>query len=124
MSYELYIRAQFDFFDRAFARAPKVHQLGSQKAVQRAREYVALRDAGKVPDRDVRGRVRRAPRVSENARFKHCEKQLQILMQNYGASEEEILRNFATAENAKLYFDREWLRQNPTYQRLKSAGEL
>ena len=129
VAYEFYVKAQFYWFDKWFSRAPKPHELRSSKTQYNAKERVRLyaqeiAKGAALPERKVLSRVRTAPRVSRAVRFNTSANQMATLMKNHGATEEEILKVFAKGADALLYFDRDWLRQNQTYQRLKKAKEL
>jgi len=47
---ETYLRAQFDFFSKAFGKAPEVKHLATPKAIQRAKEYVGTSRAVRAPE--------------------------------------------------------------------------
>lgn len=128
VDYAVYVRAQFWAFDEWFGRAPKLHELASFNTQVPAKKRVELFQAeireGRINrDRGIR-RAASAPKVSVEARMDNSERQLRRFMKNYGESEEEILFRFAAGTAANLYFDREWLRENSTYQRLRAEGKL
>jgi hypothetical protein len=129
VSYTEYVRAQFWAFDQWFSRAPKPYELASYKtkvpAQERVRLYMEALAKGELEaDKKIINKVRSAPKVTRSVKFSFSERQMQQFMKNYGASEEQILKTFAKGKQANLYFDREWLLQNPTYQRLKTTGEV
>ena len=78
--------------------------------------HKALSDSGK--------RERQSPRFSTAHRIQQGNRSLRSMMATHSATEEEVLRAFGKGTQAALYFDREWLQQNHTYQRLRAAGEL
>lgn len=142
VDYEIFMRAQFWAFDQWFSRAPKPQELGSTKseksAVERTRMFLEEVRTGAVdPARPIlskqrsiddtttaRGRQRAATTTTRTVKFEQAERTLRAFMKNYDATEEEVLRLFARGNQASTYFDREWLKQNPTYQRLVADGQL
>jgi hypothetical protein len=129
VSYELYVKAQFYWFDQWFSRAPKSYELASFKtkcnSLERVRLYEKEISAGNArATRSIFGRERLQPKLSDAVRLSASERTLRTLMRNHKASEEEVLRVFAKGAQAGVYFDRKWLQLNPTYQRLKAAGDV
>lgn len=129
VSYETYVKAQFWAFDRWYNSKPNIHNLCAKKgkvpSKKRVQLYLeAVRREEVVAEAYIHGPTRPTPKVSLSARFQNSENQLRRFMKNYNATEEEILCRFATRETANLYFDREWLRENETYQRLLREGRL
>lgn len=140
LEYAMFVRAQFWAFDAWYNRAPKPQELGSrtsaQSSAERARQFLDAVAAGTVDaNKNILGkqreivdtttpRGRAAVKVPQSTKFQHSEHQLRTLMKNFEADEEQVLRTFAKGATASVYFDRQWLQQNPTYQRLVEAGEL
>lgn len=130
VTYEVFVKAQFFWFDRWFLRTPKIWELlnseqGKFSAEERVRRYLEEISAGAVDERKaVVGPVRGSPKVSAETKALYCEKSLKRLMQVHNATEEQILLAFAKGENAQFYFDLHWLKQNPTYLQLKASGAL
>jgi hypothetical protein len=129
VDYETYMKAQFWAMHEWFKRPPKLHQIASFKTKVPAKERVKLylkatRQGQFNSKREIRSLSRPAPKVSLSVRFQNSERQLRRLMKNYGESEEKILCRFASKRTSYTYFDREWLRENPTYQRLLQEGRI
>lgn len=140
MDYVTFVRAQFWAFDAWYHRAPKPQELGSrtsaQSSAERARQFLDAVASGIVSasanilgkQREIvdttTARGRAAVKVPQSTKFQHSEHQLRTLMKNFEADEEQVLRTFAKGATASVYFDRGWLQQNSTYQRLVAAGEI
>lgn len=140
MDYATFVRSQFWAFDAWYNRPPKPQELGSrggaQSSGERARQYLEAIAAGTVTaggnilgkQRQIvdttTSRGRAAVKVDSSVKFRHSEQQLRALMRNYDVDEEQALRTFAKGATAYVYFDRDWLKQNQTYQRLVAAGEI
>jgi hypothetical protein len=152
VNYETYVKAQFWCFDQWFSRAPKPYELSSYKTKipsnERVRLYLNAIQKGSVdPNTKIMNRAavggplmaktsgapghkittyahRVAPQISASVRFDLSAQCLRQLMKNYGATEEQILKAFAKGPQAALYFSKEFLDQNPTYQALLAAGEV
>lgn len=129
VDYDTYVRAQFYWFDQWFLKAPRFWEITSLKgrynAVERVRAYQREVAAGKLdPKRVVTGRVRAAPKIPASVRLQQGARTLRALMATHRASEEQILRSFASGPQAALYFDQAFLKQNPTFQRLRAAGQI
>jgi hypothetical protein len=124
ISFDTYMKAQFFYFDKWFSRPPKVQEIASYKsknnALERAKTFLSEQESVSV--RAVVGKVIPQPKVPQNKRFELSKRTLQSIMKNYEASEEEVLARFARGSTAFSYFDKEWLYQNPTYQRLRESG--
>jgi hypothetical protein len=127
VDFALYIKAQFVFFNRAFGRAPAIWEIASRarrvaNSLERVKSYQrevanGLREASAV----VVGKVIPAPRITVGARFQQSQRTLTTLMRNYNKTEEEILLVFGPGNS---YFDKDWLKQNETYQRLMRDGQV
>lgn len=129
VDYATYVKAQFWALDKWARREPSLRDLAltntKYPSAERVKMYLAEVKKGSVnPERNVCSPVRPAPEVSVEARMLQSERQLQRFMKNYGESEEQILCRFARGRSANLYFDREWLLENETYQRLMAEGKL
>ena len=125
VSFETFVKAQFYCFDKWYSRNPKPHEICTPKAPGRVETYLREVDSGVTSkDRTVTSKVMAAPKISKDVKFASSERQLRTLMKNWNLSEEDVFRKFATGLYVFQYFDREWLRQNATYQRLKAAGEV
>jgi hypothetical protein len=140
MDYATFVRSQFWAFHAWYNRAPKPQELCSrqsnQAAPERARQFLAAIANGTVDARTpvigkqreivdtTTARGRAASRVDSDTKFRHSEQQLRTLMKNFGVDEEQAIRTFAKGATASVYFDRDWLKQNTTYQRLVAAGEI
>jgi exonuclease V gamma subunit len=142
VGYLTFIKAQFWAFNAWYGRAPKPHELGSRTgkndSAERVRQFLEAVASGTVdPERAIqsktrevvdtttaRGRSTARTKVDPALKAQHSEAQLRSLMKNYAMSEEDIFRTFAKGANAYVYFDRKWMLDHPTYQRLRAAGEL
>jgi hypothetical protein len=129
VDYEMYVRAQFFWFDSWFLRAPRFWELtsvrGRYNALERVRAYQREIAAGRVdPTRTLVGRQRVQPKISMAVRIQQGDRALRALMASHKATEEQVLRTFASGTQGALYFDPCWLKQNATYRRLREAGEL
>ena len=143
MSYDLFVKAQFYWYDKWFSKSPRPFEIASYKtkvnALERAKNFISEAAKGKINlDKPVVGRVRGSythnkrtgkirftdDNVAKRVKFENSQIQLQTLMKNYNASEESILKVFAKGTQATLYFDKDWLNQNKTYQKLKEQGDL
>ena len=125
VDYETYVKAQFYCFDKWFSRCPKPHEISTEKSKERLQIYTADVNQGAVPaDRETVGREMPLPVIPREVKDAQAERTLRTMMRQWGATEEEILRQFATGPTKYSYFDRDWLSRNTTYQQLKAAGEV
>jgi len=122
--YEVYVKAQFYWFDQWFKRAPKPYELSGLKtkfpAPERVREYMKLLNAGQV--REVIRHISKRVKIDEKELMKANDQKLQQLMSAWHSSEEQILLKFARPGVA--YFDHAWLKKNRTWLRLRKEGRL
>lgn len=130
MDYLTYVRAQFWFFHRWFARAASPHELrhsatGKVPAMERARAYAELLASGEVPpDHDVCAKALAAAPRPVGARAEQSEDTLRQLCKRHEMSVDDVFRNFARGSGAAALFDRAWLDAHPVYCALRDAGEL
>lgn len=127
MDYYSYIRAQFWWFHDKFARAPNLNEIASYKtkihSSERARVYRNKVKAGYINEQDpIISKAISPKRVAKEVRFQQSEITLQKMMDTFDVTEEQVFKVFS--KQIFSYFDREWLRQQPTYLRLKKSGEI
>jgi hypothetical protein len=125
VSYETYVQAQFYWFDKWFRRAPRIYELsglkGSFPAPERLRKYMLLMNRGSVPTKLIVGYAQRC-KVDLQELDKINAAKLTQLMNAWGLSETEVLLKFARP--GIEYFDLQWLKRHPTYQKLKQQNLL
>ena len=114
-----YLDAQFYFFQSWFRRCPEFYELVGPKSKVRVIKYLKLDNK-----RNLEKGAVLAPKISQELKSKYSEKQLKVLMKNYGMDEEQVLKVFAVDSSAHTFFDPEWLNSNETYQKLKLNGEV
>jgi len=129
VDFETYVKAQFWFFHTVAGRAPRAPEMASYRtqynSVWRVYAYLEAKAKGDMSiNADISSRVLKVPKITNEQRFAHCLRTLQSLMKNHRKTEEEILRVYAKGAYAALYFDFDWLNQQPTYQRLREAGQV
>jgi len=87
-----FMRAQFDWFHKAFGRAPELNQLATETAVIRARDF-----AGNAGSRIVGNNIK--AKVSMADVFRESEKMLRAMMKAQGCtSREEFYTRFVLTE--------------------------
>ena len=109
-SAEQYLTAQFAWFDKTFSTAPKLSQLATEAAIERAREYTG------TPKRLVsRGKVH----CDKTAMFRQAEVTVQQIMraQMCGSREEFYTRFILTGLYA---LPAEFLAADPAYAKAKA----
>jgi hypothetical protein len=125
MDYEDYIQAQFYWFDQWFRRHPKVYELASLRskfpAIDRAIAYQRLIRDEDHPRRKVQSLSRRVI-ASDDQLDKINTERLNRLISSWQLTEEEVLLRFSAADVG--YFDVQWLRKHPVYQRLQKQHKL
>ena len=104
-----YLKAQFDWFDRTFGKAPTLEQLSTDTAIERAAEFAGPTE-GKVLSNS-----RKAP-VDKADVFRESERTLQKMLAAQNCTREEFYRKFILTGLFAL--PREFLKADPTYQRL------
>ena len=132
VTYDVYVKAQFYWFDKWFNREPRVWELVSSDdadhkmpATERVRAYLREIAKGTVdPQRNIYGHARTSPKIPVAVLLQHGDRTLKRLMEVHNATEEQILLTFAKGSSAQHYFDRSWLKQNETYQRLRKENRL
>lgn len=102
---EVYIRAQFTYFDRVFRRAPTVVQLTTDAAVLRAQSEVPLR----VITNNIDAKIGIADI------FKRCEKQMQDVMRAQSMTREEVYSKLV--KSGLLIFPKEFINNDPAWKR-------
>jgi len=143
VSYSTYVKAQFWWFNKHFARHPKVYELSGGRGVMPAQERVkaylaAVADGTQKESANIvgpnvatvdttskQGKLRSsAVRASQSVRFANSERTLKSFMKNYNQTEEWVILKFGRGPTASQYFDLKWLKQHPTYIRLHAAGQI
>jgi hypothetical protein len=108
---ELFVKAQFYWFDKWFVKAPEVYEMCSTKSscnsVVRARSYNTLIQSGLVRDKNILYKAFPAPTISDSRKNKYFLNILRDMMKKYQLSAEEVLVRF------NVIFDQTWLRNNP-----------
>lgn len=125
--YETYVKSQFWVYEKLYCKAPKPYELAlvnsKYPSIDKYNNYMkALVNNQVGAATNIVTRVRKNPIVPKEEKFAQCNYSLKQLMKNYNTSEEEVLKAFAKGSQAALYFDLDWLNQNPTYIKLKSEG--
>ncbi len=128
MEMAVYVKSQFWWFDKHFSRAPKLNELSSTRSkvnsLERARQFKNnVLAAHTSIDAEFASRSIPTARIAKSDKFRQCEDTLHRVMCNFGITEEQVFRSF-TGNSIFTYFDISWLRKNPTYCRLKTAGEI
>lgn len=107
-SAEEYLLAQFKWFDKAFGAAPKLPQLTTPLAIQRAIEFEGRSDGRVIGN----GKIADIDRVEV---FKETEKLLQQIMKAQKCSREDVYRRFVLTG---LYtFPKEFMDFDPAYKK-------
>jgi hypothetical protein len=124
VSYEVFVRAQFYWFNKWFNRFPKPYELSGLKSKfptpKRVKEYVKMVNNGSISG-IVTG-VGTRFQLDENEIDKYNEKMFNQLMQAWSLTEEEVMLRFA--RTGVGYFDYNWLKKNLVYKRLKAERKL
>lgn len=108
---EQYLRAQFQYFHKAFGRPPELRQLATDNAKTRAREFAGVK--GKIVGNDIRHKGDIAS-IMRNA-----EKQMQDICRAQSMTREEVYRNLVLT--GLMIFPKEYLAADPVYQKVKNA---
>lgn len=124
VDYMTYIQALFYFSDLWGKRPPKVWELSGRNSKFPAKDRVKAYLETVEKAEPIVGPTQPKPRVPFGLRKRRSEKQLNIFMNAYGLSQEDVFKKFAQGKEASLYFDPEWLKHNETYRKLKQQGEL
>jgi len=105
---ESYMRAQFAFFHKAYGRVPRVYQLATDKARERAISF----SGSKV-------KIMTDKKVSRNLPviMRQAEKLMQDICRAQGLTREEVYRNLVVP--GLMAFPREYLEADPVYKRVK-----
>ena len=124
VSYETYVRAQFYWFDKWFNRAPHPYELSGLKskfpAPERVRKYLQLVNEGQT--KGIVTCIGKRVQIDAKELDKANDQRLDQLMLAWGLDEEGVLLRFA--RSGVGYFDHEWLKKNPTWQRLRQEKKL
>jgi len=108
---EAYMRAQFDYFHKCFGRPPKIYQLATDKAQERAIAYVA---ANKVTKRVVGNDIRHKADVASVMRS--AEKQMLTICRAQDMTREEVYRNLVIP--GFITFPKVYLDADPIYKKV------
>jgi len=114
VTYPVYIRSQFYWFDLWFHRAPRIYEIsghsGKFPAEKRLTEFLKLEQENKVNKSITSVVMPRSP-VSEEVLDKINRQRLNQLCKVYQLTEEEALKQFAPVG----LFDLAWLKTQPGY---------
>lgn len=114
VTYPVYIRSQFYWFDLWFHRAPKIYEISGQSgkfpAEKRLIEFLKLEQENKVNKSITSVVMPRSP-VSEEVLDKINRQRLNQLCKVYHLTEEEALKQFAPVG----LFDPAWLKTQPGF---------
>ena len=125
VTYEVYVRGLFYFADQWGNRAPKVQELADYKTKVTAKDRVTMYLSRSIPvGKKVVGVLQPAVVVPQEIKSRQSAKQLRMFMKNFGMTEEEVFKTYASGKDAARYFDRKWLMSLPLYQQLVKAGEV
>lgn len=110
VTHEEFLKAQFAWFHNAFGRAPTISQLATDKAIERAREYV---HGGKPPP--VSNPITRDIKFEGSMAevFKYNERMLQSLLRAQKCTRAEFYRKFVLS--GEFSFDPRFLQADPVY---------
>lgn len=104
---ERYMKAQFDFFNVAFGTVPKINQLITEAAIERAREF-----AGKTEGRVVSNAIE--AKVDLGAVFKRCEQQIRDICRAQKLTRKEYYQHFVLTKLISM--PKQFLDADPVYQ--------
>lgn len=106
---QTYLKAQFEYFDNTFKTHPKLMQLTTEAAIERAVEYTGNKDK-----RIVGGRKAGLKRTDV---FKEAEKQIQSVMREQKCTRVEFYQKFVLT--GLLIIPKEFLQLDPAYKQAK-----
>jgi hypothetical protein len=110
---ELYMRAQFDYFNKHFGRPPEVFQLATENAQERAIQFAA---GGQTSKKIVGNDIRHKGDLASIMRI--AEKQMQDVCRAQSLTREEVYKNLVIP--GLLLFPKEYLEADPVYKRISS----
>lgn len=123
IDFEVYIEAQFFWFDKWFGRAPNLWELsggkGKMPARSRAKAYVAMLETEGDLSPTVDKEHRKAKKLNRKDILEYNERLLQQMMSD-GSTVEDCFLEFAKDG----VFHKVFLRQHPVYKSLVKAGKL
>lgn len=108
VSPEQFIKAQFAYFDKHFGCAPKVYQLTTEAAIERADNF------GDTKTSAVSGGVEY--KLDKAEKFRLADKTLLKVQRAQGLSREEVYRNLVIPGH--LFISPEFLKIDPTYSKV------
>lgn len=106
---KLFMKAQFEYFHKCFGKSPKVHQLATEGAIERAKLYTGC-VIGNVVGNDIRHKGS----LAGTMRF--AEKQMREIQEAQGMTREEVYKNLVIT--GMILFPKEYLEADPIYQKL------
>jgi hypothetical protein len=109
VSPERYMKAQFSYFHTAFGTTPKLSQLATKAATERAKLY-----GGKTSGNVVSNAIE--TKVELGAIFARCEQQIRDICRHQKISREEYYRKFVLSGLVNM--PKEFLNADPTYQQV------
>lgn len=116
--FKTYIKTQFYFFDKWFARHPRPHELYGQKKFPTSERIEVYKANHPAEVKNVA--IEQPINMEELNRLSN--QILQDLMKEYHASDMQIIQMFGAPEVG--VFDYRWVKQNPTYRTLVGSNQL
>lgn len=113
VSPERYMKAQFAFFHTAFGTTPKMHQLATAAAIDRAKAFEG-NTAGKVVSNAIEATT------DLGALFGRCEQQIREVCRKQGMDRATYYKTFVVT--GLLPMAREFLARDPVYQEVLNAS--
>lgn len=113
---EAYMRAQFDYFNKCFGRPPKLNQLATDKAQERAITYVA---ENKVQRKVIGNDIRHVADIATVMRS--AEKQMLTICRAQSMTREEVYKKLVLT--GLITFPKPYLAADPVYQKVTNGSE-
>jgi hypothetical protein len=106
---DVYIRAQFSWFDKNFGKAPTIIQLTTEAAVERAKQYIPGTSSRVV-------NACKEVKMDFASLMRASEKQMQDIMRAQNFTREEVYLNLVIP--GFLAFPQEFLNSDPIYKKV------
>jgi hypothetical protein len=123
VSYDVYVKAQFYWFDKWFRRHPKINELcsigGKRSSIWRIQEFLKIEDYNNIEVSSVSIRTVTMSYIDDKTLDKINRSRLNQVCKAYNLTEEEAFSRFAPTG----LFDLEWLkRQRKVGKKLREEG--
>lgn len=110
---QTFLKAQFDYFDEHFKTHPKLMQLTTEAAIERAIDFTGNKDKRVIGTRKVG--------LKRTDVFKETEKQIQTVMREHKCSRVEFYQKFVLT--GLLIIPKEFIQLDPAYKQAKGTND-